>query len=240
MKLLIIEDNRQVAYQLKKRFSKEYIVDIAHTGEDGLRKARNIDYGGILLDLGLPDKNGVQVCTELRETGVTTPILIVTGLDSVDSRIQLFNTGADDYIAKPFNLAELDAHVTALTRRKDMQYSDSTLNVKDLLVDVKKRRVQRSGVNITLRRKEFDILEYLVKNAGRAISRQQILDHVWEADRDNWNNTVDVHIKQIRDKIDKPFAIPLIKTIYGVGYLMDDGKRTYNFKSKKRRKQYVA
>lgn len=222
MKLLIIEDNRHLAHSIKQYLNKWFIVDIALTGEDGIQKASTANYGVIILDLGLPDQTGEEVCRVLRDMKIVTPILILTGSNEVQSRVQLLDCGADDYVTKPFNCAELRARVMALTRRSDHVYTQNVIEVQDVVIDTMRREVTRSGVEVPLRRKEFDILEYLVTNRGRAVTREMILNHVWEANKDSWNNTVDVHIKNLRDKIDRPFPTPLIKTAYGIGYMVDD------------------
>lgn len=222
MKLLIIEDNQRLAQKIKRQFSKQHVVDLARTGIEGEQRALESEYAVILLDLGLPDKNGFTVCRELRQLNITTPILILTGHDRVDSRVALLESGADDYLTKPFDAAELQARVSALSRRGEQVYTDSVITVQDMTINTARREVSRGGVRIPLRRKEFDILEYLVANRGRALSREMILRHAWESDKDNWNNTVDVHIKHLRDKLDKPFSTPLIKTAYGIGYMVED------------------
>jgi two-component system copper resistance phosphate regulon response regulator CusR len=221
MKILIIEDNRRLSHQIKRSFIKQHVIDLADNGNDGEQKALEGEYAVIVLDLGLPDKSGQAVCKELRQLGLTTPILILTGQDKVESRISLLENGADDYLAKPFSMEELRARITALGRRTEQQYSDATLVLKDLTLNTSNREVSRSGTPIKLRRKEFDILEYLIINRGRAVTREMILRHAWEADKDSWNNTVDVHIKNLRDKVDRPFAQPLIKTEYGIGYMVE-------------------
>lgn len=222
MKLLIIEDNKRLAQQIRRSFAKEHVVDIAHSGSEGEEMALDGAYAVILLDLGLPDKNGLTVCQELRQLHVNTPILILTGHDKLESRVTLLESGADDFLSKPFNLEELRARVLALARRREQQYADTLITLQDLEINTIRREVVRCGKVIKLRRKEFDILEYLVANRGRAVTREMILRHAWEADKDNWNNTVDVHIKHLRDKIDKPFECPLIKTAYGIGYMVED------------------
>lgn len=136
--------------------------------------------------------------------------------------VKLLNSGADDYITKPFNGEALKARVAALLRRGQEMREEKIITVCDMTINVTRREVQRGGVIIPLRRKEFDILEYLVSNHGRVLTRTMIIDHVWEAGTESWNNTVDVHIKYLRDKIDRPFEKPLIKTAYGVGYMIDD------------------
>jgi DNA-binding response OmpR family regulator len=222
MKLLIVDDNKALTRNLKEFLGKEFVIDTAKNAEEGLYHATNNENDVILLDLGLPDMHGSKVCTLIREAGVTTPIMILTATSDVRSRVDLLSAGADDYLMKPFALVELRARLRALLRRLPMTYTDGTLTVRDLTIDPHSRRVSRAGQDITLRRKEFDILEYLVRNTGRAVTRAMIFNHVWESGKDSWHNTVDVHIKHLRDKVDRPFDVPLIKTAYGIGYTVDD------------------
>jgi len=222
MKLLLIEDNRTLAEGLKKQLGKSFVVDSVRTGEEGLQRALAGGQDIIILDLSLPDKNGYDICRAIRLAQVGTPILILTGASDVTSRVTLLNAGADDYLTKPFSVAELKARLGALLRRPPANFSAEVFRVQDLTVDPYRRRVERGGVPIALRRKEFDILEYLVRNRGRPVTRSMILDHAWDGTKDAWNNTVDVHIKHLRDKIDRPFETPLIKTAYGIGYMIDD------------------
>lgn len=222
MKVLIIEDNARLAERVKSVLDKLYIVDIALTGEEGFNIALSVEYNVIILDLTLPDTHGLKVCQNLRNQEVATPILVLTAIDDTKSRVQLLECGADDYLTKPFESTELNARVAALIRRQPQPSLNDVMLVRDLEVDLGRRQVRRSGVLIPLRRKEFDILEYLVCNRGRAVSRQMIMNHAWQDGTDNWNNTVDVHIKHLRDKVDRPFHSPLIKTAYGIGYMVDD------------------
>lgn len=224
MKVLIIEDNRGLATRVKLAIGRHFIVDIAHTGQEGLTQAQAVNYEVIILDLGLPDMHGSEVCQALRVSGVTTPILILTATNNVASRVELLNSGADDYQSKPFSSAELLARTNALARRRTRTYSQNKITLGDLEIDTSSRQVTRSGVTVTLRRKEFDILQYLVVNKGRAVSREMIIDHAWESNSDRWNNSVDVHIKRLRDKIDRPFGAPIIKTAYGIGYMVDSAQ----------------
>jgi DNA-binding response OmpR family regulator len=222
MKILIIEDNKTIAHSLRRQLAEEYIVEIATRAEAGLQKAAQGDYGVILLDLGLPDKSGLEVCKALRNGGNNTPILVLTGIDTIDSRVSLLRSGADDYLTKPFNSEELKARILALSRRRGTEISEKVITFKDVTIDTVRREVQRGEIKIDLRRKEYDILEYLIANKGRAVSREMIMNNVWESGKESWNNTIDVHVKHLRDKIDRPFAIPLIKTAYGIGYMVDD------------------
>lgn len=222
MKILLVEDNRSLAEGLKRQLGRNYLIDAVTTGEEGLQRALSGGQDVIILDLSLPDKNGYDICRAVRQALVDTPIIILTGASDVTSRVTLLNAGADDYLTKPFSVAELRARLGALLRRPPVRSKPSVFNVQDLTLDPFQRKVERAGIVIDLRRKEFDILEVLVRNRGRPVSREQLLDHAWDGTKDIWNNTVDVHVKHLRDKVDRPFATPLIKTAYGIGYLIDD------------------
>lgn len=221
MKLLIIEDNHLLAAGLRGALKHSFTIDVAHTGEQGIELASQANYGAIMLDLGLPDIRGEEVCRHLRRQGVTVPIIIATGEKDPSRHVQLLDEGADDYITKPYNTDILQARLRALFRRNSSTPPNKRIIIKDLIIDPDSRHVERGGVSIYLRKKEFDILEYLARNRGRAVTRTMILNHVWESGRSGWNNTIDVHIKYLRDKIDKPFNNPLIKTAHGIGYMLD-------------------
>lgn len=222
MKILMIDDNQRLAERVRETLGKVYVIDIALDGETGLSQAADVEYDAIILDLGLPDISGQEVCRQLRIQGQVAPIIVLTATDNVSSRVQMLDMGADDYMAKPFSSAELNARIAALSRRRRKQVTSEVMLVKDLELDVLRREVKRSGIRIPLRRKEFDILECLISNKGRAVSREMIINHAWVDGTDGWNNTVDVHIKHIRDKVDKPFPTKLIRTAYGIGYMIDD------------------
>lgn len=222
MKILYIDDNRLLTDMVKRLLNKTYIVDAVHTGREGLNMACSIDYNLILLDLGLPDIDGLEVCRELRQANIQTPVLILTVQKDPLLAAQVLNAGADDYVTKPFHRDVLKARISALLRRSSDMCEEKVITICDLSVNITRREVKRSGKAITLRRKEFDILEYLATNHGRALTRAMILDHVWESGKEGWNNTVDVHIKNLRDKVDRPFEKALIKTAHGVGYMMVD------------------
>lgn len=221
MKLLIVEDNPRLSDRIKRKLHKTYLLDIVETGHEALVQVTDTEYGVILLDLGLPDMTGTEVCKKIREMGVHTPILILTGVDDTPTRVELLHLGADDYVTKPFDSSELKARIVALSRRRSRQPVPSILTFHDIVIDPAQRTVTKANQNISLRRKEFDILEYLVTNAGRVLTRKMILNHVWTADSTSWQGTIDVHIKHLRDKIDKPFGSAIIRTIYGVGYKID-------------------
>jgi len=222
MKLLIVEDNYRLAERIKLLLGKSFVVDVTHTGTEGLSRALSVEYSVMVLDLNLPDISGMEVCEKLRVAKINTPILILTASKERSDCVRLLEAGADDYLTKPFDREELQARVKALSRRHNHQINKNIIVHKDLVIDVNRRHVERSGVPITLRRKEFDILEYLVHNRGRAVTRSMILNHAWDTSKDSWSSTVDVHIKYLRDKIDRPFKSSLIKTAYGIGYMVDD------------------
>ncbi len=223
MKILIIEDEPAIAQALRRGLRKTYLVDTVRTGNQGLQKASLNDYAAIILDLGLPDMPGLVVCEQMREDGVTTPILILTGESGVQLKVALLDAGADDYLTKPFSLEELKARLRVLVRRNAHQLRSSRLTVGDLVLDTVTRRIERAGQIIYLRRKEFDLLEYMMHHAGSVVTRATIVDHIWDLNDGLWTNSVDVHIKYLRDKIDRPFTqmTPMIKTVHGVGYKLE-------------------
>ncbi len=225
MKILYIDDNQLLMESVRKSLHKTYAVDSERTGREGIEKARSINYNVILLDLGLPDMNGFDVCRAIRSANISTPVMILTVQKDPGTTVKLLDCGADDYLAKPFNSDVLRARIAALLRRAPELHAERIVTVADLAVDITRRQVTRGGTSIPLRRKEFDILEYLVTNRGRVLTRSMILDHVWESGTEGWNNTVDVHIKLLRDKIDRPFGKSLIKTAYGVGYMLNDSTK---------------
>jgi len=221
-KVLVVEDNKSLAKSLKDWLGKHYQVTVAATGRQAITEAAQTQFDIIVLDLGLPDMTGQEVCQEIRDKGIKSPILILTATDRVSSRVSLLDIGADDYLLKPFYIGELQARLRALLRRGNSPATAHIIRVGDLSLDSARRQVERAGTSIQLRRKEFDILEYLMHNRGTVVTRTMIINNSWEAGADRWNNTVDVHIKYIRDKVDRPFKQKLIKTAYGVGYMIDD------------------
>jgi DNA-binding response OmpR family regulator len=220
MRILIVEDEEKLATALKKGLEKEgFAVDYLM---DGIAAARRIllshkDYDAIILDLMLPGKDGFEICKEVREQDITTPILILTARDAVEDKVAVLNSGADDYLVKPFLFEELMARIRALLRRPE-QALPNELAVRDLRLDANTRRVTRRGKEITLTLKEFNLLEYLMRHAGQVISREKILDHIWDFGFDSFSNVVDVHTKNLRKKIDEPYNEKLLETIRGVGY----------------------
>ncbi|HEX7259550.1 MAG TPA: response regulator transcription factor [Candidatus Saccharimonadia bacterium] len=220
MKLLIIEDSLMVLAALRQSLHPHYVIDVATSGEEGLDVAVSNTYDIILLDLGLPDIPGDQVCTLIRKASVTTPILVLTASLKIRDKVLLLDSGADDYLTKPFSLEELKARIRVLIRR-DTPSKTSLIKLGDIVLDPITRRVYKKSFLIELRRKEFDLLEYFMINAGKVLTRPMILDHVWEMNEGIWTNAVDVHIKYLRDKIDRPFGTKMIETVHGVGYRIE-------------------
>jgi len=222
MKILVVEDEERVAQFIQKGLKEEgHAVDVSHDGEDGGFLAEVNDYDLILLDVMLPKKNGINVCREIRDRGVITPVLMLTARDSVEDRVRGLDAGADDYLVKPFAFEELLARVRALLRRR----SDSktpTLKLADLELDPITRMVTRQGKPIRLTTKEYALLEYLLRNPNKVLSRTLIGEHVWDMNFDPESNVIDVYISHLRNKIDKGFDIPLLHTMRGQGYLLSE------------------
>lgn len=220
MKILIVDDNYRLTDRMRQLLQKQYIVETVHSGDHALTLLSDSPFDLVILDLGLPDIPGLELCGHIRTISTQVPILIVTGVDTTASRVELLEAGADDYIAKPFEPPEFIARVQALLRRAERSEILSLIHIGDLTIDTASRTVTRNAQPIILRRKEFDILECLSRNRGRVMTRKMIIDHAWSSSTASWTGSVDVHIKQLRDKVDKPFAHPLIKTVYGVGYMI--------------------
>jgi len=222
MKILVVEDEERVAHFIQKGLKEEgHAVDVSYDGEDGEFLAEVNDYDLIILDLMLPKKNGLIVCRELRAGGVATPVLMLTARDSVEDKVRGLDAGADDYLAKPFAFEELLARVRALLRRQSDNKSP-VLSIADLELDPISRRVSRNETPIRLTTKEYALLEYLLRNPGKVLSRTLIGEHVWDMNFDPESNVIDVYISHLRSKIDKGFDIPLLHTLRGQGYLLSD------------------
>jgi DNA-binding response OmpR family regulator len=218
MRLLVIEDEKDLAENLRKGLLEQgYAVDIALDGEEGGFMAETEPYDLIILDLMLPKIDGLTICKTLREKGINTPILMLTAKSRLDDKIEGFNTGADDYLTKPFSVAELYVRIKALLRRKD-QIELPVLEINDLKINSAKHEVYRGKDKITLTPKEFSILELMAKNKDEVVTRTMILDHVWDTSYTGNSNVVDVLIGSLRKKIDKPGLKKLIQTVYGVGF----------------------
>lgn len=222
MKLLLVEDDQEIVRAVSQVLSGIYVLETASTGKDALAKTAANDYDLVILDLGLPDITGLEVCKKLRALGHKIPILILTGVfQSAEDVVIGLDGGADDYLAKPFDAAELLARLRALLRRNPTSLTNDKITVSDLTLDLAARKAQRANSELTLRRKEYDLLEYLARNPNRVLTRQMIFDHVWDSDANMFNNTVDVHIKYLRDKVDRPYARKMIKTVHGLGYKLE-------------------
>jgi two-component system, OmpR family, response regulator len=220
MRILVVEDDPRIATAIKTGLEEErYAVDVASDGEMGLDLASSEDYDCIVLDLMLPKMNGTEVCATLRKDGINIPILMLTARGTLNDKVAGLNTGADDYLVKPFAFDELVARIRALTRRTNTITKTSTLAVSDLTLDSITFIVTRDHTHITLSKKEFSILQYLMQNTGNVISKDQLIAHVWDYQADVLENTVEVNIRNLRKKLGKP---DLIKTIRGFGYRIGD------------------
>ena len=223
MRILIVEDERKIARALGRALKNEkYAVDISHDGTDAYAMTRMIDYDLLILDRMIPgDYDGLGLTKKLREEGKRVPILLLTALGEIRDKTEGLDSGADDYLTKPFALDELLARVRALLRRPQTQ-AETILKIADLSLDLNAHEVFRNNQKIELTNKEFSLLEYLVRNAGRPVSKEQIIDHVWDYDADILPNNIEVYISYLREKVDKPFERKLIKTVRGIGYKIDE------------------
>ncbi len=222
MKILVVEDEERVSQFIQKGLREEgHAVDVAFDGEEGGFLAEVNDYDLIILDLMLPKKNGIMVCGEIRERGVATPVLMLTARDSTDDKVRGLDAGADDYLTKPFAFEELLARVRALLRRRS-EAKTPTLKIADLELDPMSRRVTRDGNPIRLTTKEYALLEYMMRNTNKVLSRTLIGEHVWDMNFDPESNVIDVYVSHLRNKVDKGFALSLIHTMRGQGYMLSD------------------
>jgi DNA-binding response OmpR family regulator len=224
MRILVIEDDHKIANAIKKGLSQEsYAVDLSFDGKDGLGSALTIDYDLIIIDRMLPEVDGINICRLIRDKKIHTPILFLTAKDKISDRVDGLNAGADDYLIKPFAFEELLARVRALLRRPQKS-NETVLKVGSLELDPTKFIVKRGESQIKLSTKEFSLLEYLMRNPGHILTKDNIIAHVWDYDADVLPNTVEVYVGYLRNKIDRPFKkmTPLIKTIRGFGYKIDD------------------
>ncbi|MEK7247674.1 MAG: response regulator transcription factor, partial [Chloroflexota bacterium] len=221
MYVLVVEDERRLAQLVRKVLEEEgHTVDLAYDGEEGLQMALGGTHDVIALDIMLPQMDGIEVCRSLRRNRVDTPVLLLTALDGVDDRVRGLDAGADDYLAKPFAFQELLARIRALSRRRVQPRDPQELAVDDLTLDLRRRRAQRNGATIELSPKEFSLLEFLMRNEGRVVTRMQILDHLWGYDFATDSNLVDVYVAYLRRKVDKGSNHKLIRTVRGVGYAL--------------------
>jgi len=229
MRILVVEDERKISAYLKRGLEEHgYAVDTAFTGREALDWTEIVNFDLIVLDIMLPEMDGFAVCRELRKRDYRAPILMLTARDAVDDRVTGLDTGADDYLVKPFAFRELLARLRALTRRATDAPKSTLLQQADLTLDTLTRRVKRGGIVIELTAKEYGVLECLLREADRVLTRTEIAEHVWNYDVYNQSNVVDVYIRHLRRKIDDPFEVKLIHTVRGAGYRLstDNGDET--------------
>ncbi len=220
-RILVVEDDPETAGQLVEQLtSSGYQVDLAASGNEALRHGAASEYAVITIDRMLPDIDGIAVMRQLRDDGIAAPFLIISALGEVDDRVRGLRAGGDDYLVKPFSFMELLARVEVLGRRSETVVKETILRVGDLAVDLISRTVSRRGKEIALLPKEFQLLEYLVRNEGRIVSRAMLLQHVWDLHFDPSTNIIDVYVGRVRRKVDDLQAYPLIHTVRGIGYCL--------------------
>jgi two-component system OmpR family response regulator len=225
MRILVVEDELKMANLLRRGLVEEgHTVDVARTGDDAVWMAQAAEFDAIVLDLMLPGLDGVEVCRRIRDNGVWAPVLMLTARDSVEDRVTGLDAGADDYLPKPFSFAELLARLRALVRRGSAE-RPTTLEVGDLRLDPATREAWRGETEIHLSAKEFALLETLMRRPGQVLTRYQLLEHAWDYAYENRSNVVDVYMRYLREKIDRPFGRDSLETVRGVGYrLRKDGR----------------
>ncbi len=221
MRILVVEDEKKVASFIKKGLQQEgYAADAVYDGLEAVTNATAFDYDLVILDLMLPKLSGLEVLRQIRTKKAKLPVLVLTAKGAVEDKVAGLDAGADDYLIKPFAFAELSARIRALLRRGNQE--NPKLRVADLEMDTATRQVRRAGQPIDLKLKEYALLEFLLRNAHRPVTRTMIVEHVWDIHFDSVSNVVDVHINSLRNKIDKGFQPPLIHTVRGVGYMLSD------------------
>jgi len=226
MRVLIVEDDVKMASLIRRGLGEDgMIADVAPDGEEALWRAGSTAYDAIVLDVMLPGADGFEVCRRLRDDGVWAPVLMLTARDAVEDRVQGLDGGADDYLVKPFSLAELRARLRALGRRGPIE-RPTILQAGDLHLDPSSRRVWRGTTDISLSAKEFALLEAFMRHAGQVLDRYHLLEHAWDYEYENRSNVIDVYVGYLREKIDRPFGVESIETLRGAGYrLRTDGGR---------------
>jgi len=222
MRILIVEDEKKVAAFIKKGLEEEtYAVDVAYDGEDGLHMGLENQYDLVILDLMLPVIDGLEVLSRLRGEKIETPILLLTAKDSVEDKVTGLNTGADDYLTKPFAFSELLARIRVLLRRGKAE-TKTVLQIDGLSLDLVSHKVKRNDEEIDLTGKEYSLLEYFMRNQGKVLTRTMIAEHVWDYNFDTFTNVIDVYVNHLRKKIDKGYPEKLLHTLRGVGYIMKE------------------
>jgi len=222
MRILVVEDDKKIASFVRKGLKEAgFAVDVEDDGANGLHMALSEVYDAAVVDIMLPSLDGLSLIEEVRRKRVKTPVLILSAKRSVDDRVRGLQAGGDDYLTKPFSFSELLARIQALIRRATLTVEPSTLTVGDLVMDLLTRQVSREGVIITLQAREFALLEYLMRNAGRIVSKTSILEHVYDYSFDPQTNVVDVLVHRLRTKVDKEFETKMIQTVRGMGYVLN-------------------
>lgn len=222
MRILLVEDDADLAQFIRKGLKEEhYVVDVAADGEAGLALALDNSYDLMILDIMLPKLDGLTLCRRVRDKGISTPVLLLTARNNLETKVSGFDTGADQFLPKPFAFAELLARIRALLRRGSSQQI-AHLQAADLRLDPASHRVWRAGQEISLTNKEYALLEFLLRNKNRVLTRTAIIEHVWDISYDPMTNIVDAHIRALRAKIDRDFSPPLIATVRGAGYMLEE------------------
>jgi DNA-binding response OmpR family regulator len=225
MRILLVEDNRRLSDSLRATLSDDgYAVDTAYDGVEAEDMALITPYDIIVLDIMLPKRDGMEVCRSLRDQKIATPILMLTARDALDDRVQGLDSGADDYLVKPFEIKELRARLRALLRR-DSGNKSGNIIIEDLRLDPSTHYVWRAETPLDLTAKEYSLLEYMMRNPNRLITREMVISHLWDYDQRIASNVVDVYIRRLRRKVDDPFKVKLIETIRGAGYRLQDPER---------------
>lgn len=221
MRILLVEDDIKIAAFVSKGLKEAgYVVDHYINGNDGLSAAKLESYDAGIIDIMLPGIDGLTLIEDLRSSNINLPVIILSARRSVDDRVKGFNTGGDDYLTKPFAFSELLARLQALIRRANHIVEPNNLSVHDLTIDIRSRKVSRADRKINLQPREFSLLEYLMRNENRIVSKSMIMEHVWDYNFDPHTNVVEARVCKLRDKVDKDFDTPLIHTIRGVGYVL--------------------
>lgn len=221
MKLLIVEDEKRLCQTVAKHMKSEgYTVDFCHDGNDALDYIYGTEYDAIILDIMLPGLNGISILRTIRNKKVKTPVLLLTAKNTVEDKVEGLDSGADDYLTKPFSLEELTARIRVMIRRSGVERVDNVLTVGPLSLDTEKKTATRQGAEIVLTAKEYAILEYLIHNKGIVLSRDKIQHHIWNYDYEGSSNIIDVYIRTLRNKVDADFDEKLIQTVRGLGYVI--------------------
>ena len=225
MRILVVEDDKKIASFVVNGFKQNgFAVDHARDGEEALALLRTTPYDAAVLDIMLPQMDGLSVLQEIRRAGIKTPVIVLSAKASVDDRVRGLQAGGDDYLTKPFAFSELLARAQALLRRTTQTSEPTRLTIADLTMDLLAHEVTRGGKKIELQAREFSLLEYMMRNVGRAVTKTMILEHIWDYSFDPQTNIVDVLVHRLRAKVDKDFPVKLIQTIRGVGYMLKPDK----------------